>query len=103
MARMLVPHSTAAAAAAAAAYSSSAVHRLLNSGRCLQSTAALPWTTIIIILVIWAMVTIPLCVLGGIVCKNNRGEFSAPCRTNKYPREIPELPWCVTAGPCCCS
>ena len=127
----------------------------------MQSTAALPWTTIIIILVIWALVTIPLCVLGGIMGKNNRGDFrclaplsrlvpgrcsslqaghaayachvrhsihkmahclarvrglfcttlacmgihratsscSAPCRTNKYPREIPELPWYRQALP----
>ena len=31
--------------------------------------------------------------------KNNRGDFSAPCRTNKYPREIPELPWYRLAVP----
>ena len=31
---------------------------------CLQSTAALPFGTIVIILVIWALVTIPLTVLG---------------------------------------
>ena len=65
----------------------------------MQTTAALPWTTIIIILVIWSLVTIPLCVLGGIMGKNNRGDFSAPCRTNKYPREIPELPWYRLAVP----
>lgn len=22
-----------------------------------------------------------------------RSEFNAPCRTNKYPREVPQLPW----------
>ncbi|KAL2643050.1 hypothetical protein R1flu_010637 [Riccia fluitans] len=32
-------------------------------------------------------------VLGGIAGKNNRTEFTALCRTNKYPREIPTLPW----------
>jgi hypothetical protein len=70
-----------------------------------QSTAALPFGTIVIILVIWALVTIPLTVLGGIAGKNNKTEFSAPCRTNKYPREVPQLPWwrgtvpqMVTAG-----
>ena len=31
--------------------------------------------------------------------KNNRADFSAPCRTNKYPREIPELPWYRLAVP----
>ncbi|KAF7834878.1 transmembrane 9 superfamily member 2-like [Senna tora] len=29
----------------------------------------------------------------GIAGKNSRPEFQAPCRTTKYPREIPHLPW----------
>ena len=37
--------------------------------------------------------TFPLTVLGGIAGKNTKTEFYAPCRTNKYPREIPALPW----------
>lgn len=36
-----------------------------------------------IILVIWALVTFPLTVLGGIAGKNTRMEFNAPCRTTK--------------------
>jgi uncharacterized membrane protein YbhN (UPF0104 family) len=32
-------------------------------------------------------------VLGGIAGKNSNTEFQAPCRTTKYPREIPQLPW----------
>lgn len=73
--------------------SSCGQHVLMLRCACVQSTAALPFGTIVIILVIWALVTIPLTVLGGILGKNNRSEFAAPCRTNKYPREIPELPW----------
>lgn len=38
----------------------------------LQSTQALPFGTIVVISVIWALVTIPLCILGGIMGKNNR-------------------------------
>ncbi|KAA6422087.1 MAG: phagocytic receptor 1b-like [Trebouxia sp. A1-2] len=64
-----------------------------------RSTQALPFGTIMVISVIWALVTIPLCILGGIMGKNNRSEFYAPCRTNKYPREIPELPWYRSAVP----
>jgi hypothetical protein len=48
-----------------------------------QSTAALPFGTIVIILLIWALITIPLTVIGGIIGKNTRTEFKAPCRTNK--------------------
>ena len=45
-----------------------------------RSTAALPFGTIVVILVIWGLVTIPLTVLGGIAGKNARAEFDAPCR-----------------------
>ncbi|KAI7835337.1 hypothetical protein COHA_010761 [Chlorella ohadii] len=57
------------------------------------TTAALPFGTIVIIVVIWALVTFPLTVVGGIMGKNTKAEFNAPCRTTKYPREIPPLPW----------
>lgn len=35
------------------------------------------------------------------MCQNMslQGDFAAPVRTNKYPREIPELPWYRTAVP----
>ncbi|TMW90366.1 hypothetical protein EJD97_015822 [Solanum chilense] len=58
-----------------------------------SATAALPFGTIVVIFLIWALVTSPLLVLGGIAGKNSRAEFQAPCRTTKYPREIPPLPW----------
>eukprot|EP00197_Chlamydomonas_leiostraca_P002553 CAMPEP_0202857270 /NCGR_PEP_ID=MMETSP1391-20130828/278_1 /ASSEMBLY_ACC=CAM_ASM_000867 /TAXON_ID=1034604 /ORGANISM="Chlamydomonas leiostraca, Strain SAG 11-49" /LENGTH=606 /DNA_ID=CAMNT_0049536053 /DNA_START=73 /DNA_END=1893 /DNA_ORIENTATION=+ len=64
-----------------------------------RSTAALPFGTIVVILIIWGLVTIPLTVFGGIAGKNNRAEFNAPCRTNKYPREVPQLPWYRTTVP----
>ncbi|KAE8654998.1 P-loop containing nucleoside triphosphate hydrolases superfamily protein isoform 1 [Hibiscus syriacus] len=32
-------------------------------------------------------------VLGGIIGKNSKAEFEAPCHTTKCPREIPQLPW----------
>ncbi|GAA0157288.1 transporter [Lithospermum erythrorhizon] len=57
------------------------------------ATAALPFGTIVVIFLIWALVTSPLLVLGGIAGKNGKAEFQAPCRTTKYPREIPPLPW----------
>ncbi|KAB8885425.1 hypothetical protein FH972_026793 [Carpinus fangiana] len=58
-----------------------------------NATAALPFGTILVIVVIWMLVTSPLLVLGGIAGKNMKPEFQAPCRTTKYPREIPPLPW----------
>ncbi|KAA3483436.1 Nonaspanin [Gossypium australe] len=58
-----------------------------------SATAALPFGTIVVIVLIWTLVTSPLLVLGGIAGKISRAEFQAPCRTTKYPREIPPLPW----------
>lgn len=59
---------------------------------CLQSTQALPFGTIVIIMLLWGLVTIPLTIVGGILGKNARTEFSAPCRTNKYPRCVGGAP-----------
>lgn len=58
-----------------------------------SSTAALPFGTIVVITLIWTLVTSPLLVMGGVAGKNSKTEFHASCRTTKYPREIPELPW----------
>ena len=58
-----------------------------------SSTAALPFGTIVVIFLILTLVTSPLLVLGGIAGKNSKAEFQAPCRTAKFPREIPSLPW----------
>ena len=41
-----------------------------------RTTAALPFGTICIIIVIWALVTFPLTVLGGIAGKNSKVSLS---------------------------
>ncbi|KAG7563280.1 Protein kinase-like domain superfamily [Arabidopsis suecica] len=64
-----------------------------------SATAALPFGTIVVIVLIWTLVTSPLLVLGGIAGKNSKAEFQAPVRTTKYPREIPPLPWYRSAIP----
>ncbi|KAF2316654.1 hypothetical protein GH714_041995 [Hevea brasiliensis] len=68
-------------------------------GDVFSATAALPSGTIVVIFLIWTLVTSPLLVLGGIAGKNSEAEFQAPCRTTKYPREIPKLPWYRSALP----
>ncbi|KAJ6845865.1 transmembrane 9 superfamily member 2-like [Iris pallida] len=52
-----------------------------------SATAALPFGTILVILLIWTLVTSPLLVLGGVAGKNGKTEFQAPCRTTKYPKK----------------
>jgi len=58
-----------------------------------NSSTALPFGTVIIILLILTLVSFPLNVVGGITGRNFAGPFEAPCRTTKMPREIPPLPW----------
>ncbi|KAH7405226.1 hypothetical protein KP509_15G061600 [Ceratopteris richardii] len=64
-----------------------------------KSTAALPFGTILMILLIWMLVTSPLLFLGGIAGRNSTADFQAPCRTNKFPREIPQLAWYRQTAP----
>lgn len=67
-----------------------------------RSTAALPFGTIVLIILMWAIVTIPLTIMGGIAGKNAKRDFNAPVRTTKYPREIPTLPWYRSTIPQMC-
>lgn len=45
------------------------------------STKALPFTTIVLVIMIWLFVGFPLTVLGGILGKKAASPFDAPCRT----------------------
>lgn len=66
-----------------------------------NSQTALPFGTILVIISIWALVTLPLTVIGGIIGRNlaKGKDLCAPCRTNKIPREVPSIPW-YRQGPC---
>ena len=57
-----------------------------------QSTAALPFTTIMLIASIFVFVHFPLTVVGAVTGRNmTAGEYKPPSRTNKVPREIPKV------------
>jgi len=63
-----------------------------------NSTAAFPFPTILLMFAMWACVTFPLTVLGGIVGRHRtmkQGEVMLhfPCKTNKLAREIPLSLW----------
>ncbi|XP_028793508.1 transmembrane 9 superfamily member 2-like [Neltuma alba] len=58
-----------------------------------NTTFAIPFGKVMVIVLIWTLLALPLLVLGGIVGKKNKAEFQAPRYTSKYPREIPPLPW----------
>ena len=55
-----------------------------------NSTAALPFGTIMIIVCLFAFVCFPLTVCGGIIGRNLAGDFNAPVRTTKVAREVSE-------------
>ncbi|XP_006825254.1 transmembrane 9 superfamily member 1-like, partial [Saccoglossus kowalevskii] len=58
-----------------------------------NSTQALPFSTVLLLMIIWLLVGYPLTVIGGIFGKNWAISFDAPCRTKNIPREIPPVPW----------
>lgn len=57
-----------------------------------DSSAALPFGTILIVLALFILVALPLTIVGGIAGRNTTGDFNAPCRTNKIAREVPAVP-----------
>ncbi|CAM8913435.1 unnamed protein product [Rhodiola kirilowii] len=57
------------------------------------ATAALPFGTIVLIILISIFIAAPLLALGGVAGYNFRSEFKAPCPTKRVPREIPSLAW----------
>lgn len=58
-----------------------------------QSTAALPFGTIVVILLLYTLLAIPLLAFGGLIGHRFRPEFQAPSPMNKHMREIPSLAW----------
>jgi len=57
------------------------------------SSTALPFSTIVIIMLLWALVTFPLTIFGSIRGRNSAIAFDAPCKTNRVEREIPPPSW----------
>ncbi|CAJ0934346.1 unnamed protein product, partial [Mesorhabditis belari] len=70
-----------------------------------NSTQALPWTTVSIVLLIALIIGYPLAIMGAILGSSLSKKYEAPCRTRNVPRQIPALPWyhstpsfCIVAG-----
>lgn len=57
-----------------------------------NSTAALPWGTIAVVVMLFAFLALPLGVLGGIA-GHHSSEYEPPCRVAKVPRQIPAVPF----------
>ncbi|CAM6034812.1 unnamed protein product [Sphagnum compactum] len=66
-----------------------------------HSLAAIPFGTMVVVLVIWAFISFPLVLLGTVLGRNWSGVPDTPCRVKTIPRPIPEKkwylrPWAVT-------
>ncbi|KAJ2003307.1 hypothetical protein GGI04_003018, partial [Coemansia thaxteri] len=55
------------------------------------SSAAMPFSTIVLLFVLWLLIQLPLTLLGGWF-GYRRQPYSEPVRTNSIPRAIPPLP-----------
>ncbi|XP_078433979.1 transmembrane nine 1 [Wolffia australiana] len=58
--------------------------------------AAIPFGTMVVVLVIWAFISFPLALLGTVVGRNWNGAPNNPCRVKTIPRPIPEKKWYLT-------
>ncbi|KAI5955167.1 TMN2 [Candida jiufengensis] len=57
-----------------------------------DSSGAIPMGTMITIVMIWFLISIPLSVVGSILA-SKRPLLDIPVRTNQIPRQIPQQPW----------
>lgn len=57
------------------------------------TTYAIPFVTMIKIVLFWAFVSFPLAIVGTILGRQYSGRSNFPCRVNKIARSIPEPLW----------
>ena len=53
-----------------------------------DSSGAIPFGTLLLIVSIWTLVSIPLCFIGATI-GFRRSAISFPVRTNQIPRQVP--------------
>ncbi|GAB4823325.1 hypothetical protein N2152v2_010371 [Parachlorella kessleri] len=58
-----------------------------------QSLAAVPFGSIVVVILIWVFISFPLCLFGTIVGRNWNGLPDNPCRVKRIPSPIPDKRW----------
>lgn len=58
-----------------------------------RSMSAVPFFTIVVMLLLWLLVAVPLTIAGTILGRNFGGVADYPCRVNAIPRLVPEKAW----------
>ncbi|CAH1445213.1 unnamed protein product [Lactuca virosa] len=66
------------------------------SGGMYSRNGAIPFGTMVVVLVIWGFISFPLALLGTVVGRNWSGAPNNPCRVKTIPRPIPEKKWYLT-------
>merc|ERR1712072_810752 len=56
------------------------------------STAALPFSTVVAVVLMWLLISVPLVFLGSCI-GYKRDRIENPCETNRLKREIPPQKW----------
>lgn len=57
------------------------------------SLAAIPFATMIVVALLWALVAAPLTLVGTVIGRNYSGKSDNPCRISPVPRPVPEKAW----------
>lgn len=57
-----------------------------------QSSAAVPFGTLVALMTLWFLISVPLCFVGAYLGLKAE-PFSIPCKTNQIPRQIPSQPF----------
>lgn len=58
-----------------------------------DTISAIPVSVVLKVAAIWALVALPLAVVGTIFGRHWMGKSEPPCRVNSIPRPIPAAPW----------
>ncbi|KFM22905.1 Transmembrane 9 superfamily member 3 [Auxenochlorella protothecoides] len=58
-----------------------------------SSLAAVPFGSIVVVLLIWMFLSFPLCLFGTVVGRNWNGAPDYPCRIKRIPSPVPEKKW----------
>jgi len=56
-----------------------------------ESAGAIPFGTMLVVLLLWVLISIPLCIVGSIM-GHRHGSIRHPVRANQIPRQIPPGP-----------
>ena len=55
-----------------------------------HSLAAVPFGSIVVVVLIWTCISVPLCLFGTVIGRNWNGVPDNPCRVKRIPSPIPE-------------